>query len=166
VHTSRVTFFLFNVSALFQRVTGLLGEVVRIAHQNWLPGFSKQQCRFHVGFFFNWKLCYINLNSCSNRSHSSCKLWEWWGAGTDWKERLWMPRPWRCSRPGWMEPWAAWAGIKWGGWWPCLWQRGWRFVILEVPSNLGHSVFLWKVSVQVSGVKKVNCSCSLLIKML
>ena len=35
------------------------------------------------------------------------------------KERLWMPRPWRCSRPGWMGPWAAWSSIKWGGWWPC-----------------------------------------------
>uniref|UniRef100_A0A803YM47 G-protein coupled receptors family 1 profile domain-containing protein n=1 Tax=Meleagris gallopavo TaxID=9103 RepID=A0A803YM47_MELGA len=27
-----------------------------------------------------------------------------------------------CSRPGWIGPWAAWAGIKCGGWWPCLWQ--------------------------------------------
>ena len=55
-------------------------------------------------------------------------------------ERLWMPRPWRCSRPGWMEPWAAWSGIKWGGFWPCLWRWGWRFMVLEAPSNLGHSV--------------------------
>ena len=31
-------------------------------------------------------------------------------------ERLWMPHPWRCSRPGWMGPWAAWSGIKCGGW--------------------------------------------------
>jgi len=22
-------------------------------------------------------------------------------------EKLWMPQPWRCSRPGWMGPWAA-----------------------------------------------------------
>ena len=29
--------------------------------------------------------------------------------------------PWRCSRPGWMGPWAAWAGITCAGWWPCLW---------------------------------------------
>jgi len=28
-------------------------------------------------------------------------------------------RPWRCSRPGWMGPWATWSS-KWGGWWPCL----------------------------------------------
>ena len=38
--------------------------------------------------------------------------------------------------------WAAWAGIKCGGWWPCMWQWGWRFMILEVPSNPGHSVIL------------------------
>ena len=23
---------------------------------------------------------------------------------------LWVPHPWRCPRPGWMGPWAAWAG--------------------------------------------------------
>jgi len=39
----------------------------------------------------------------------SSLLWEWWGAGTGCPERLWMPRPWRCSRPGWMGPWAAWS---------------------------------------------------------
>ena len=38
-------------------------------------------------------------------------------------QRLWIPvHPWRCSRPGWMGPWAAWAGIKCGGWWPCMWE--------------------------------------------
>ena len=50
-----------------------------------------------------------------------------------------MPCPWRHSRPGWMGPWATWSSIKCGGWWPYLWCR-WRFMILEVPSNLGHSV--------------------------
>jgi len=35
-------------------------------------------------------------------------------------ERLWMPHPWRCSRPGWMGPWAAWSSIR--GWWPCMQQ--------------------------------------------
>ena len=29
------------------------------------------------------------------------------------------------------------------GWWPCLWRGRWRFMILEDPSNLGHSVILW-----------------------
>jgi len=42
----------------------------------------------------------------------------------------------------WMGPWAAWPSAKCGGWWLCLWQRGWRFMILEVPFNLGHSVIL------------------------
>ena len=41
-----------------------------------------------------------------------------------------------------MGLWAAWAGIKWGGGWPCLWRGGWSFVILEVPSKPGHSVIL------------------------
>jgi len=41
-----------------------------------------------------------------------------------------MPCPWRCSRPGWMEPWAAWSTIRYGGWWPCLWWGDWRLVIL------------------------------------
>jgi len=55
-------------------------------------------------------------------------------------ERLWMPRPWRCSRPGWMGPWAAWSSIKCGVWQPCLQQGGWSLMILEVPSNLSHSM--------------------------
>ena len=54
-----------------------------------------------------------------------------------------LPCPWRCSRPGWMGPWAAWSSIKCGGWWPCLWQGCWSFVILEVPSNPSRSVNLW-----------------------
>ena len=67
---------------------------------------------------------------------------KWWGSGTGCPERLWMLHPWRCSRPGWMGPWAAWSSIKCGGWWPCLWQRGWSFMILEVPSNPSHSMIL------------------------
>ena len=39
------------------------------------------------------------------------------------------------TRPGWMGPWAAWAAMKCGGWWPCLWGGGWSFMVLEVPSN-------------------------------
>ena len=38
--------------------------------------------------------------------------------------KLWCPTVWRHSRPGWMWPWAAWAG----GWQPCPWQEvgaGW-----------------------------------------
>jgi len=54
----------------------------------------------------------------------SSLLWEWWGAATGYPERLWMPRPWRCSRPGWMGTWAAWSSITCRGWWPCLWLGG------------------------------------------
>jgi len=54
-------------------------------------------------------------------------------------ERLWMPHPSRCSRPGWMEPWAAWAGITYVGWWPFHAVGSWSFMILEVPSNPSHS---------------------------
>jgi len=28
-------------------------------------------------------------------------------SGTGHPEKLWMPRPWRCSRPGWMGLWAT-----------------------------------------------------------
>ena len=42
-----------------------------------------------------------------------------------------------------MEPWAAWSGIRYGGWHPCLRQRGWSSMILEVPSSPSHSMILW-----------------------
>ena len=46
-----------------------------------------------------------------------------------------------CPVPGGVQgqvgPWAAWSSFKCGGWWLCLWQQCWRFVILEVPSNPG-----------------------------
>ena len=44
-----------------------------------------------------------------------------------------------CSIPGGVQGQVGWGpgqpGLRYGGWWPCLWRRGWRFVILEVPSN-------------------------------
>ena len=52
---------------------------------------------------------------------------------------LWMPHPWRCSKPGWMGPWAAWSGIRYGGWQSCLQQGGWS---CDGPSNPNHSVIL------------------------
>ena len=74
-------------------------------------------------------------------SGASSFLWEWWGAGTAAHRGCGCPiHPWRCSRPGWMGPWAAWAGIKCGGWWPCMQQGGWSFMILGVPSNTSHSM--------------------------
>jgi len=51
-----------------------------------------------------------------------------------------MPRPWRCSRPGWRGPWAT--GLVNGEVGGLAWQEGGRFVILEIPSNPGHSVIL------------------------
>jgi len=65
---------------------------------------------------------------CSNSSaliwpHLQCCSQAWsprHKKGTE----LWVPHPWRCWRPGWMGPWAAWAdgghptrgsGLKWMG---------------------------------------------------
>jgi len=42
----------------------------------------------------------------------------WWHTGTRCPRRLWIPHPWRHSRPGLMWLWAAWSS----GWWPCTWQ--------------------------------------------
>jgi len=57
-------------------------------------------------------------------------------------ERLWIPHPWRCSRPGWIGPGATWSSIRYGGWWPCLWQRGWSLMMLEAPSTPSQSMIL------------------------
>ena len=35
----------------------------------------------------------------------------WWHTGTGCPGRLWMPHPWRHSRPGWMWLWAAWSMV-------------------------------------------------------
>lgn len=42
------------------------------------------------------------------------------GTGTCCPGRLWMSQPWKCSRPGWIRPWATWSS----GRGPCLWQGG------------------------------------------
>ena len=39
----------------------------------------------------------------------------WWCIITGCPRRLWMPHPWRHSRPDWMWLWAAWSG----DWRPC-----------------------------------------------
>ena len=65
----------------------------------------------------DWLLQTVSIRTALGIALSSLQG-EWWGAGTGCPERLWMPHPWRCSRPGWMGPWAAWSS-KWGGWWPC-----------------------------------------------
>jgi len=79
----------------------------------------------------------------NKKSILSSLLWEWWGAGTGCPQRLWMLHPWRCSRPGWMGPWAAWSSIRYGGLRPFLWEWGWNLMILEAPSNPSHSMILW-----------------------
>jgi len=53
-------------------------------------------------------------------------------------QKMWVPHPWRCSRQGWMGPWAAWSG---GGQWAHSWGGFW--VGFEVPSNSSHSMVLW-----------------------
>ena len=69
---------------------------------------------------------------------------EWWGAGTGCPERLWMPCPWRCSRPSWMGPWATWSS-KWASWWPCL-AGGLEIHDPWGPFQPSHSVILWFVT--------------------
>jgi len=53
-------------------------------------------------------------------------------------EKLWLPHPWKCSRPGWMGLGATWSS----GRCPCLWQGGWSRMIFKVPSNPNHSMIL------------------------
>ena len=72
-------------------------------------------------------------------TYSSAIHWGWWNTGTGCPEKLWLPPPWNCSRPGWMELWATWSG----GRCPCSWQEGWKQGIFKVPSNPNHSVILW-----------------------
>jgi len=55
---------------------------------------------------------------------------------------LWMPHPWRHSRPGWMWLWAAWSG----GWWPCTQQGGWNQMITVILFNPGHSMIILSLS--------------------
>jgi len=49
---------------------------------------------------------------CLVISGGSSLLREWWGAGIGCPERLWMLHPWRCSRSGWMGPWAVLCGLE------------------------------------------------------
>ena len=91
-----------------------------------------------------FKLKEEGLDCMSGRSSSQR---EWWGAGTDCPQRLWIFCPLRCSRPGWMGPWAVWSNTRSGGWWLCLWQGHWNLMILGVPSNPRHSMILLFISV-------------------
>ena len=42
-----------------------------------------------------------------------------------------LPHPWKRSKPGWMELWAA----RSSGRCPCPWQEGWNEMMFKVPSN-------------------------------
>jgi len=65
-------------------------------------------------------------------------LWGWWGPATGCPEKLWLPPPWQCSRPGWSGLWAAWSG----GRCPCPWQGAWDYMTFKTPSNAHHSMIL------------------------
>lgn len=56
-------------------------------------------------------------------------------------EKLWIPPPWKSSRPGWIELWASWAN----GMCPCPWQAGLIFKALPVQTFpwFYDSVILW-----------------------
>jgi len=43
---------------------------------------------------------------------------------------------------------SIWSSIRYGSWWPCMRQRGWSLMILEVPSNPSHSMILWAVALK------------------
>lgn len=57
-------------------------------------------------------------------------------------EYIGMPCPWRSLRHGWRGSWTAWCGTWSRCWQPCLWQRGWNLIILEVPTNPRHSMII------------------------
>ena len=53
-----------------------------------------------------------------------------------------------CPIPGGVQDQVGWGPgqpgpeVECGGWWPSMCHGGWRFMILEVPSNPGHSMIL------------------------
>ena len=66
-------------------------------------------------------------------------VWGWRGTRTGCPEKLWLPPPWKCSRPGRMGLWATWSG----GRCPCPWQGSWNYTVFKVPCNPNCSVILW-----------------------
>ena len=73
--------------------------------------------------------CFPLLSEAASLSSGHCQK----GVGM---LKLWMPHPWRHSRPGWMWLWAAWSA----GWRPCTEQGGWNEMSIVVLFNPGHSV--------------------------
>ena len=78
----------------------------------------------------------VHLDSIVERNSV---LWWRWGIRKDCPEKLWMSHPWKCSRPGWMGPWAAWSS----GRCPCPWQGNWNKMLFKVSSSPNHSKILW-----------------------
>ena len=60
---------------------------------------------------------------------------EWWGSGTA-AQNCGAPSL-EVSKPGWMGPWAAWAG---GDSQPTAW--GWNWMVFKVPPNLSYFMIL------------------------
>ena len=55
---------------------------------------------------------YLEMNECtSSHPRVACisSLWGWWGPGPGCPEKLWLPPPWQCWRPGWMGLWETWS---------------------------------------------------------
>jgi len=79
-------------------------------------------------------------------------------------EKLWMPHPWKCSRPGWMGLWATWSAERC----PCSWQgfgTGWSLrsfptqTILWKSTQAGSKAFWnnWLTSVvYIANLKKAK----------
>ena len=94
------------------------------------------------GIVLNWDRGGLGWILGRSFSHRGC-----WHTGTSCPSRLWLPHPWRPSRPGWMWLWAAWSS----GWQPCTSQGGWNSMIVVVLFNQGHSMILWFYEISAIG---------------
>jgi len=76
----------------------------------------------------------------------------WWNC----PEKLWMPNSWRCSRPGWMGPWAAWSDEEQ----PC-WEWALRSLLTQAILWFHISASaLWHLWGWVPGSSSCNTSLS------
>ena len=102
-----------NKAATGIRCTVLTPKVFKIA--------TPRSSEHHSPFY-----CYLNFKLKEGRCRLDVRGKFFTGrAVRHWQscpERLWMPRPWRCSRPGWMGSQAAWAGAHSSSWQPILQQ--------------------------------------------
>ena len=121
-------------------------------HFSDLPSFlmEKKARAYRLNISVIWYLLAFQLCFPCPILGGSFSLRGWWHNGTGCPGRLWMPHPWRHSRPGWMWLWAAWSG----GWQPCLWQGGWNSITFEVLFNPGHSVILYPCCAMSAPVAK------------